>query len=187
MIVSRTKLNGVLKIRLDPFKDFRGKYLEIYNNVLFKKTRKKVKFIQDDISVSKKNVLRGIHFQWKKPQAQIMQLLMGKIFIAFIDFRPKSKTFLKKKELIIDSKNNVQIIMPPGVGSGFYALNKLNLMYYKVSEYYNPKFEMGIKWNCDKISINWPKGKKIISSKDKKNPTIKNINFKTLKDLNKLS
>ena len=61
MIVSRTKLNGVLKIRLDPFKDFRGKYLEIYNSILFKKTRKKVKFIQDDISVSKKNVLRGIH------------------------------------------------------------------------------------------------------------------------------
>ena len=61
MIISKTKLTGVLKIKLKPLKDFRGKYLEIYNNQLFKKTKKKVKFIQDDISVSKKNVLRGIH------------------------------------------------------------------------------------------------------------------------------
>ena len=185
MKIINTKISGLLIVKPKSYKDKRGFFYESYVKKKYKNLIKK-NFCQDNVSLSKKNVLRGIHFQWKKPQAQIMQLLIGKIFIVFVDFRPKSKTFLKKKELIIDSKNNVQIIMPPGVGSGFYALNKLNLMHYKVSEYYNPKFEIGIKWNCDKLSINWPKGRKIISNKDKKNPVAKNINFKTFNDLNKL-
>lgn len=185
MKIIKTKIAGLLIIKPKTHKDKRGFFYESYVKKKYYSFCKKF-FCQDNISLSKKNVLRGIHFQWKNPQAQIIQLLKGKIFIAFVDFRPKSKTFLKKKEFIIDSKNNEQIIMPPGVGSGFYALNNFNLMHYKVSEYYNPKFEMGIKWNCDKISINWPKGKKIISNKDKKNLITKNINFKIFKDLNKL-
>ena len=108
MIISRTKLTGVLKIKLDPFKDFRGKYLEIYNNKLFKKTRKKVKFIQDDISVSKKNVLRGIHGDFKT--WKLITCLDGGFTLLVVNNLKNHKEFKKYQFFNLSDKNNMQIL-----------------------------------------------------------------------------
>ena len=91
MIVKKTKLNGVLKISLSPFKDFRGKYLEIFNKGLFKKINKKIKFIQDDVSISKKNIFRGIHGDnktWK-----LITCLEGKFLLVVVNYDKKSNYF----------------------------------------------------------------------------------------------
>ena len=186
MKINKTKIPGLYIFKPKVYNDNRGYFFESFLDKEFKKVKKGVKFCQENLSFSKKNILRGIHFQWKKPQAQIMHLIEGKIFIVFIDFRLNSKTFLKKEELIIDHKNHYQIIMPPGVGSGFYTLAKKNIMHYKVNEYYNPSYEMGIKWNCKKLNIKWPKGKKILSIKDKLNPYTLDVDFKKFKDLRKI-
>ncbi len=185
MKINKTKIPGLFIVKPKIHNDKRGFFFESYVKKRYYRNCKKI-FNQDNLSLSKKNVLRGIHFQWKKPQAQILHLLSGKIFIVFVDFRFKSKTFLKKVELIIDSKKKTQIIMPPGVGSGFYSLSKNNLMHYKVSEYYNPRFEMGVNWKCKKINVNWPKGKKILSKKDRLNPFTSELDFKNFQDLNKV-
>ena len=142
MKIIKTKIKNLFIIKPKIYLDKRGFFFESYVKNKYYKFSKKL-FCQDNLSLSKKNVLRGIHFQWKKPQAQIIHLIMGKIFVVFVDFRPKSKTFLKKIELVIDSKDNIQVLMPPGVGSGFYSLGKKNIIHYKVSEYYNPKYEIG--------------------------------------------
>ena len=120
MIISKTKLTGVLKIKLNPFKDFRGKYLEIYNKELFKKTKKKVKFIQDDISVSKKNVLRGIHGDFRT--WKLITCLEGEFTLLVVN-NIKYKD-LKYQFFNLSEKNNIQILVPPGFGNAHYVKTK---------------------------------------------------------------
>ena len=186
MKINKTKIPGLYIFEPKVYNDKRGFFFESFLEKELKKVKKGFEFPQENLSFSKKNILRGIHFQWKKPQAQIMHLITGKIFIVFVDFRLNSKTFLKKEEFIINHKDHHQIIMPAGVGSGHYTLAKKNIIHYKVSEYYNPSNEMGIKWNCKKLNIKWPQGKKILSSKDRLNPYTLDVDFKKFKDLRKI-
>jgi dTDP-4-dehydrorhamnose 3,5-epimerase and related enzymes len=143
-------------------------------------------FPQDDHSFSKKNVIRGIHFQIKKPQNQLLYLVEGKLFFFFIDIRPHSNTFKKRITMILDSKKHRQIFQPAGVASGYCVLSMYSHLIYKVSELYEKKNEIGIIWNDKKLNIKWPCKKPIISKNDKKNFNFQDIDFSRYKDLLKL-
>ena len=164
------------------FNDSRGYFFESFNKKKYKKIISE-NLIQDNHSFSKKNVLRGIHFQYKKPQSQLFYLVTGKIFVCFIDFRLKSKTFLKKQYITLDSAKHEQIYMSAGLGSGFVSLSSNIHLLYKVSMLYSPKNEMGIRWNDPFLKIKWPCEKPLISKKDLTNPFIKDLNFDNYNDL----
>ena len=168
MKVLNTKIRDLKIIQPKIFKDSRGYFFESFNLKKYKKIINNNKFVQDDHSFSKKNVLRGIHFQFKKPQNQLIYLVEGEIFFCFIDLRPNSMTFKKQFALILNSTKHKQIFQPAGVGSGYYVLSKQSHLIYKVSELYVKKNEQGILWNDKKLKINWPGKSPLISNNDKK-------------------
>jgi len=182
MQVTKYKIKGLIKFRPKIYKDKRGYFFESYNYERYKNLVKE-KFIQDDHSFSKKNILRGIHFQYKNPQGQLFYLVSGKLFLVVVDFRVKSRTFLKHKSFTLNSNYHDQIYTPPGVGCGFYSLENDNHLVYKISKIYKPGNEMGVIWNDPHLNIKWPCKKPIISNKDNKNNFIKDLKFNNYNDL----
>ena len=163
MKILKTKFKDLKIIKHETFYDKRG-FLRITHNQ--KKLNKK--FIFEYCTTSKKNSLRGFHFQYKFQQAKYVTVLKGKILDCVIDLRKKSKTFGKIFKIILSQKNNLALFIPEGFAHAYYSYEKENIIYYKLSDYYQPKFEDGILTTDKKILNIWPKGKKIISLKDKK-------------------
>jgi len=162
--VSKTELDGVLKIVPSVFQDHRGRYIETYNIEDYAKNGIDIKFVRDDISTSVKNVLRGIHYDnktWK-----LIQCMYGEIFFAVVNMNVNSEQFLKWQTFILDSGNRHQILVPPGFGNAHLVLSDECIFHYKMSEYYDPENEKGVKWNDPKLNINWPVENPILSEKD---------------------
>ncbi|MDP1852700.1 MAG: dTDP-4-dehydrorhamnose 3,5-epimerase family protein [Candidatus Omnitrophota bacterium] len=160
----KTKLGGVLLIRLDPFKDFRGEYVETYNEGLYQKHGINIKFIQDDISISKHNVLRGIHgdfVTWK-----LISCFYGEIFFVVVNCDPKSKDFGKWQSFTLSDKNRLQVLIPPGYGNAYYVLSDKVIFSYKQSTYYNPEKQFSYKWDDPRFNILWSSTNPICSQRD---------------------
>ena len=121
------------------------------------------------VSKSKKNVLRGLHFQKKKPQGKYLSVLKGEIFDVALDCRPMSKTFGKHFKILLSDKNNKSIFIPPGFAHGFLCLKEENIIVYSCTNYRDKKSEAGIQWNDPSLKIKWPIKKPILSLKDKNN------------------
>ncbi len=155
------------------FDDTRGYFREIFKEKLLKK-----KLIFWCMSKSKKNVLRGMHLQTKKPQDKFVSVVKGKILDVVIDCRKRSKTYGKYFKIILSDKNCKSLYIPAGFAHGFLTLAKENLVFYGCSSYRSAKHEVAIKWNDKNVNINWPKSKKIISKKD-----LNGISIKLLKNL----
>lgn len=182
MKIKKFKIQGLYMIKPQIFRDNRGYFFESFNKEKYIKILGKLRFVQDDHSFSNKGVLRGIHFQYKRPQAQLYYLASGKIFLVLVDFRPNSPTFLKHISLVLDSKLHHQIYAAPGIGSGFYAIDNNIHLIYKISRIYKDTTnEIGIRWNDPILNIKWPCKKPILSDKDKNNFFIKDVNFKKIK------
>jgi dTDP-4-dehydrorhamnose 3,5-epimerase len=174
--IIKTKFKDLVYFEDTVYKDNRGILKELFNK---KKINKK--FIFEFVSLSKKNVVRGLHFQIKKPQAKFISVVYGKIFDVVIDLRKKSKTFGRKFEIILDSKKNTSLYIPEGFAHGFKSLENNSIMIYACDNKRYPKLERSIIWNDKGLKINWPnKNKNIISLKDKKNTT-----FEEFKKINK--
>ena len=166
MKIYKTNLNGVLKIKLIPFTYFRCKYLEIFNKKLFQKTKKKINFIQDDISISKKNVLRGIHGDNKT--YKLITCLYGKFVLVVVNNDKKSKQYRKHQKFVLSDKNNIQILVPKKFGNAHYVISDRAIFHYKQNTFYNRKSQFTLKWNDKNLKIKWPKGiKPIMSKRDK--------------------
>ena len=163
MKIINTKFKDLKIIKHNSFKDKRG-FLRVTHNQ--KKINKK--FIFEYCTTSKKNSLRGFHFQRKYQQAKYVTVLKGKILDCVIDLRNKSKTFGKIFKIILSSKNNLALYIPEGFAHAYYSFEKENIIYYKLTNYYNPKFESGINSLDENLKIKWPSGTKILSKKDKK-------------------
>jgi dTDP-4-dehydrorhamnose 3,5-epimerase len=166
----KSKLFGGIKIfKSVVFKDNRGSFREVYK----KKFIKKKNFIFDCLSISKKNVVRGLHIQIKNSQAKFLTVIKGEIFDVAVDLRKKSKTFGKYFSINLSSKNYSSIYIPKGFAHGFCCLAKENIVYYCNSNYRNKNNETGILWNDPDINIKWPIKNPILSVKDKKNFSLK--------------
>ena len=169
MKIIKTKFKNLLIVRQPKFKDRRGNLRITYHD-------KKInfnKFIFDYAVKSKINVLRGLHFQYENQQAKFITALKGRIFDVVVDLRKNSKTFGQFYSIILSENNCKSLYVPEGFAHGYYCLEKENIIYYRLSDHYNPNFESGLIWNDPEIGINWPNGKKILSKKDK---FLKNFN-----------
>ena len=171
MKISKTKFKGLNVLNGIKFNDSRGYFREVYLEKLFNKK----KFIFWCMSKSKKNVLRGMHIQAKNPQEKVISVIKGEIFDVVIDCRKNSKTFGKYFKIILSENNCKSLIIPAGFAHGFLALKKENIIFYGNSKYRSVKSELTIKWNDTKLKIKWPKGKKIISKKDKLGKSFKDF------------
>lgn len=159
----KTKLDGVFIIKPSVFEDFRGEHIEIYNEKIYEECVN-TRFIQDNISVSTKHVLRGIHGDdttWK-----LISCLYGRFYLVVIDYNKYSKNFGKWQGFTISDKNRYQVLVPPKFGNGHLVLSDSAIFHYKQSMYYDPKSQFTIKWNDPKFNIWWPIKSPIISQRD---------------------
>ena len=163
--VEKTTLPGVLLIKPTAFEDFRGYYEETYNEEMYNKAGITAKFIQDDISVSHKNVLRGIHGDGET--TKLISCYHGEFFFVVVDCDEASPTFLKWESFTLSAKNRFQVLVPPKHGNAHLVLSDSAIFHYKQTTYYNPKGQFTYKWNDPRLNIKWPiEGKPIISKRD---------------------
>ena len=170
MKIIKTKFNGLKIYKKNSFNDKRGYTRELFLNKLLNK-----KFPFDLISLSKKNVIRGLHLQIKKPQGKFITVLKGKIFDVVVDCRKNSKTFGQYFSIVLSEKQNSSLFIPEGFAHGYCSLTKDSLLHYKMTEYRDKKLERGILWNDKDLNIKWPLKNPIISVKDRSNISFKNF------------
>jgi len=162
--VEKSKLNGVLIVKPSVFEDHRGKYLEMYNEALYKENGINARFIQDDISVSFKNVLRGIHGDsetWK-----LISCLYGEFFLVVVNWDSASEQYGKWESFVLSESNRVQILVPPKFGNGHLVLSERAIFHYKQTTYYNRAGQFTLMWNDPKLNIDWPNKNPILSKRD---------------------
>ena len=177
MKCTETFIDGLLEIDLDIYSDERGFFYEAFNQKLFNEmTLSNYNFVQDNISFSKKNVLRGLHYQLNNSQAKLVQVIKGKIFDVVVDLRRESKTFGNYYSLILSNENKKQLLVPKNFAHGFVTLEEENYVTYKTSDYYDNKSERTLLWNDPELNIDWNLDQEpILSEKDKKGLNFKNI------------
>ena len=179
MKIIKTKFEGLLIIKRPTYYDNRGFLRELFEQKKFKK-----KFIFDYFSSSKKNVIRGLHLQYRKPQVKIISVISGRIFDIVLDCRKNSKTFGKYYTMNISSKDNVSLYIPEGFAHGFCSLTDNTILHYRNSNYRDKKYEIGILWKDRDLNIKWPVKNPLISLRDKKNITFSKFldskNFKKM-------
>ena len=163
MKIKKTKFKNLLIVKQKNNKDSRGNLRETFNYKILKK-----KFIFEYCTTSKENVFRGFHFQSKNKQAKFVNVIKGKILDIVIDLRKGSKTFGKAHSIILSKQNALSLFIPAGFAHAYYSYEKENIIYYKLDDYYNPKFEDGIIYNDPELKLRLPKSNLKISKKDKK-------------------
>lgn len=167
MKVNKTKLKDCLIIQPEIFDDERGFFLETYHKKRYEQLAGiKFSFVQDNHSRSSRGVLRGLHFQKKKPQGKLVRVTKGKVFDVAVDIRKKSITYGKWQAVILSEDNKTQFWIPPGFAHGFCVLSDYADFEYKCTDFYDPLDEGCICWNDSSINIAWPIKNPIISKKD---------------------
>ncbi len=163
--ISKTKLDGVLLIKPPSiFEDFRGTYVETYNEKMYREAGIDIKFVQDDISVSTKNVLRGIHgdaVTWK-----IVSCLYGKFYVVVVNCDEASPQYGQWESFVLSDENRLQVLVPPNFGNGHLVLSEMTIFHYKQSTYYDRARQFTILWNDPKFNIWWPIDDPIVSRRD---------------------
>ena len=132
-------------------------------------------FVQQNHSRSHKDVLRGLHFQRKSPQAQLVTVMNGMVFYACVDLRRHSGTFMEWSGRSLSADGICQIFQPPGVAGGYYVLSEQTDLHYNVTELYNPEDEAGLRWNDPTLGIHWPVSDIIINKRDANYPFLKDM------------
>lgn len=175
MKVEDTKLPPVQVLHPEAFHDERGFFLEMWNSTRYENAGIKGPFVQDNVSFSKKGVLRGLHFQHPQSQGKLVQVLSGEVFDVAVDIRIGSPTFGQWVCEVLSDTNNRQLYIPPGFAHGYCVTSDTALLAYKCTDFYNPSTECGIIWNDPDLNIDWPTRKPLLSTKD--------ASYSRLKDL----
>lgn len=180
MKISNTRIPDVKVIEPSVFGDQRGYFLESFRTSVMAEAGILDNFIQDNISKSSKNTVRGLHYQLEQPQAKLVQCIVGKILDVAVDVRRGSKTFGQYVATQLSSDNHKQMYIPAGFAHGFSVLSDEAIVYYKCSDYYHKESERGVRWDDPEIRINWGVDRPILSDKDKIQPLISSIQDKDL-------
>ena len=165
MQVSKTPIDGLLTIKPKIFADPRGMFYEVYSENKYEEHGIPC-FVQDNHSVSKKGVLRGLHYQVNPGQGKLVRVTRGEVFDVAVDIRKQSPTYGKWWGLSLSETNNFQLYIPIGFAHGFCVLSESAEVLYKCSDYYSPENERGILWNDPDLAIDWPVKDPILSEKD---------------------
>ena len=165
MKVEDTKLDGLRQIKLETFEDHRGWYVETFNEQKYRAAGIDIKFVEDDISVTRKNCLKGVHGDqetWK-----LISCIHGSFYLAVVNNDPTHKQYREWQGFTLSDRNHFQILVPPKFGNGHIALTETSIFQYKQSSYYNPKGQFTIKWNNPDFNIWWPTNNPTLSMRDK--------------------
>lgn len=172
----QTPLQNVWLIKPKIIGDDRGHFLETFRVHLFKEKGLEYEFYQDNISVSKKGTLRGLHYQLPpSSQAKLVVVPKGEILDVAVDVREHSPTFGEHFSTVLSSENRHMMLIPSGFAHGFSVLSDEATIYYKCSDYYNRELERGIKWDDPKLNIDWQVDEPILSEKDQALPYLEDV------------
>ena len=171
-ISPHSALREILIIEPHLFQDGRGHFLESYHRQRYQGHGLPERFVQDNISFSKKGVLRGLHYQLGVPQGKLVCVVQGEVFDVAVDIRRGSPTFGQWVGMTLSSSDYKQVYIPEGFAHGFCALSETALFTYKCTDYYAPQEERGIRWDDPSLGIVWPISNPILSDKDRAYPTL---------------
>ena len=166
MKVETTALPGLLLIKPDVFGDSRGSFFETWNRQRYAAAGLDAQFVQDNVSLSRQGILRGLHFQNPQSQGKLVQALQGEVFDVAVDIRRGSPTFGRWYGCTLSDQNRLQLYVPAGFAHGFCVTSDTALFAYKCTDFYNPQTEFSLKWDDPGIGIDWPVRKPELSGKD---------------------
>jgi dTDP-4-dehydrorhamnose 3,5-epimerase len=177
MKVIPTEIPDVLIIEPQVYGDDRGFFLESFNQKDFReKTGVNTTFVQDNHSMSLKNVLRGLHYQIPNPQGKLVRVVSGSVFDVAVDARKSSPTFGQWVGCILSAENKRIFWVPEGFAHGFLVLSDRAEFLYKTTNYYYPQYEKTIAWNDADLGIDWPlQTPPILSPKDQAGQPFKSV------------
>ena len=158
----------VLLVEPRVYGDGRGAFLETYNERAFAALGIQHHFVQDNLSISKCDVIRGLHYQVRQPQGKLVRVIRGEVLDVALDLRRWSPTFGKHVVARISDKDHTALWIPPGFAHGFRALSEVACFLYKTTDFYAPEFERTIVWHDPEIGIDWgvKRENAIVSEKD---------------------
>lgn len=180
MQVIPTHLKEVLIIEPRIFGDQRGFFFETYHQQRYAEAGIATPLIQDNISFSRQNTLRGLHFQHPRGQAKLVQVLEGEIYDVAVDIRDGSPTFGQWVGVSLSSENHRQLFIPEGFAHGFCVMSPTALFMYKCSDFYAPEHEGGLRWDDPELGIDWPVTQPLLSERDQALPLLKEITAERL-------
>jgi len=175
------QLQPIKIIKPNPFKDERGEFVEIYREELFHEAGIQTEFVQDNISTSKKNTIRGLHYQLPpSSQAKLVMVPHGEILDIAVDMRVNSPTYGEHFGTKLSAENRHMLFIPTGFAHGFAVLSDEATVHYRCNDYYNPELERGVRWDDPELDIPWDISKPILSKKDRNLPLLKELSEKDL-------
>lgn len=175
MNITATRIPDVMIIEPKVFEDDRGYFFEAYRESVLKNAGIDKHFVQDNVSRSFQNAVRGLHYQIENPQAKLVQCLSGTILDVAVDIRKNSKSFGNYVAIKLSDVSKRMLYIPEGFAHGFSVLSDEAIVTYKCSDYYNGEGERGIRWDDPTIRINWDVDRPILSEKDRKLPLLSSI------------
>ncbi len=175
MEMKPTKLDGVVIIEPKVFGDHRGFFMETWNAKRYEESGLDVSFVQDNLSYSRRGILRGLHYQNPNTQGKLVSVLQGEVYDVAVDVRAGSKTFGEWVAVTLSAENKRQFYVPPGFAHGFCVTSEMALFVYKCTDLYNPQAEGSILWNDPDLGIDWPIDEPLLSEKDKDAPRLHEV------------
>lgn len=175
MKIRDMELPGLKVIEPRVFPDERGFFHELFRADRYAQLGLDRPFVQQNISMSRRNVLRGLHYQLLRPQAKLVTVLQGEVFDVVVDIRRGSPTFGRHETLRLSASNHLALFVPEGFAHGFCALSDEARFFYMVSDYYAPGDEYGILWSDPALAVRWPVTEPTLSAKDAALPRLPDI------------
>ena len=176
--ITPCEIDGLFVIEPKVFGDSRGYFMETYNQSDMHEAGLDMVFVQDNQSMSRQGVLRGLHYQKRHPQGKLVRVISGTVFDVAVDLRPGSATFGKWCGVTLSAGNHRQFYIPEGFAHGFYVLSETAEFCYKVTDFYRPDDEGGVRWNDPDIGVDWPllEGVPVLlSEKDRAQPFLREL------------
>ena len=177
MKVERFHIPGVVLVTPDLFRDERGFFLETFQKNRYEEAGIPGSFVQDNLSFSRRGVLRGLHYQWPNAQGKLVQCLRGEVLDVVADIRRGSPAFGRWMSFMLDGNDGKQLYIPEGCAHGFVVMSDEAYFIYKCTDFYAPASERGLAWDDPKLAVDWRLGdeRPLLSGKDQSLPTLETI------------
>lgn len=175
MTIQETPLAGLLLLQPRLFRDDRGWFAETFHELRYRDLGIPDAFVQDNVSHSRRNVLRGLHLQSPHPQGKLVSVVHGEVYDVAVDVRPDSPTFGQWYGATLSAENGYQLWIPPGFAHGFVVTGAEAVFLYKCTDFYAPHAELSIRWDDPDLGIEWPVAEPIVSPKDAAAPRLRDL------------
>ena len=180
MKVIETALPGALILEPHVYGDSRGYFYESYHQSRYNELGITSDFVQTNVSRSARGVLRGLHYQWPRPQGKLVSVLEGEVYDVAVDIRRGSPHFGQWTGVMLTGSNHRHFWIPEGFAHGFCVLSESAIFTYQCTAQYDHQTDAGIRWNDGDIAIDWPISGPLLSDKDKKTPFLMDVEMDRL-------